>query len=248
MNRKSLPPHPRITILLTEDHAVVREGLRALLESENDMAVVGEAGNGREAIALARTLAPQIVLLDLAMPLLNGLDAMSELRTVSATSRVIILSAHNDEAYKVRARELGAAGYLTKQTAAKVLIGTIRQVARGKASSTLSSPNRTRPQAAEPSGNSGQATDPPSCVLTQRETEVLRLVAEGKANKETAVVLQLSVKTVEKHRQSLMQKLHIHDTAGLTRHAITVGLITCNPAALVYPSPLGRQPDRPTRA
>jgi DNA-binding NarL/FixJ family response regulator len=221
----------RITILLAEDHALVREGIRALLESEEDMLIVGEAGNGLEAVEMARTRAPQIILLDLAMPLLNGLETMQQIGQMARHTKIIVLSAHNDDAYRQRALEFGAAGYLLKQSGANLLIRTIREVA-GHDSPTAA---KVRSSSRDLKGNKGSHSHPAPSPLTPREREVLQFVAEGKANKEMAILMDLSVKTVEKHRQSLMQKLHIHDTAGLTRHAIASGVIECSNITLPAP-------------
>ena len=210
-----------ITVLLAEDHQIVREGLRALLKLESDIQVVGEAANGRDAVKLAASLNPDVVVMDIAMPLLNGLEAARQILSAAPTTRLLILSAHSDDAYVERVMELDAAGYLVKQTAAHILPQAIREIHRGKLffSPTITKrlPNhQTKPTAA---GKKNPAN------LTTREMEVLQLVAEGKANKESADVLHISIKTIEKHRQKVMEKLNIHDTASLTRYAIANGII-----------------------
>ena len=210
-----------ITVLLAEDHQIVREGLRALLKLERDIEVVGEAANGRDAVRLAATLSPDVVVMDIAMPLLNGLEAARQILGAAPATRLLILSAHSDDAYVERVMELGAAGYLVKQTAAHILPTAIREIHRGKLffSPTITKrlPNhQTNPAA---TGKKNPAN------LTPREMEVLQLVAEGKANKESADVLHISIKTIEKHRQKVMEKLNIHDTASLTRYAIANGII-----------------------
>ena len=213
-----------ITVLLAEDHTIVREGLRALLKLESDFKIVGEAENGRQAVALASKLCPDVVVMDIAMPLLNGLEATRQILQIAPSTKVLVLSAHSDDAYVEQVMALGAAGYLIKQTAAHVLPDAIRNVHQGKAffSPTISKRRKDQDKKALVRGDSaGGAT----AALTSREMEVLQLVAEGKANKETAAELNISVKTVEKHRQSLMEKLNIHDTAGLTRYAISAGII-----------------------
>lgn len=213
-----------ITVLLAEDHTIVREGLRALLKLEDDFKVVGEAENGRQAVALASKLCPDVVVMDIAMPLLNGLEATRQILQTTPSTKVLVLSAHSDDAYVEQVMALGASGYLIKQTAAHVLPDAIREIHKGKAffSPAISKRRTDHEKKARARGDlPGKA----STALTSREMEVLQLVAEGKANKETADELHISVKTVEKHRQSLMEKLNIHDTAGLTRHAIATGII-----------------------
>lgn len=218
-------PPATISVLLAEDHGIVREGLCKLLESEKDMHVVGQAGNGREAVSLARKLSPNVVVMDVAMPLLNGLEATRQILRARPTSRVLILSAHSDEAYIERATEAGATGYLVKQTSARYLSEAIRTVHRGH-------PYRSPSLHPSPGTDGGRpkGTALASKVrdrLSSRELEVLQLIAEGLANKQAAAELSISVKTIEKHRQSLMEKLRIHDTAGLTRYAISAGIIEC---------------------
>ena len=206
-----------ITVLLAEDHRVVREGIGSLLKSESDIRVVGEARDGRRAVQLAGALRPDVVIMDIAMPLLNGLEATRQILRGCPATRVLILSAHDDDEYIEHAAALGAAGYLIKHTSAHLLARAIRDVHAGKTAFRpgLSSPLLDRPQG------------PPSRILrlSSREMEVLQLIAEGTANKQTASEMGISIKTVEKHRQSLMGKLDIHDTAGLTRYAIAAGVI-----------------------
>jgi DNA-binding NarL/FixJ family response regulator len=214
-----------ITVLLAEDHAIVREGLSALLKREADMQVIGEAENGRQAVALAAQLHPDVIVMDIAMPHLNGMEATRQILHDAPQSKVIILSAHSDDAYVEKVMSLGASGYLIKQTAAHVLPEAIRRVHLGKKcfSPTIADRRKHHRQRAHDRGELRTSKDAP--VLTSREVEVLQLIAEGRANKKSAQELHISVKTIEKHRQSLMDKLNIHDTAGLTRHAIAVGMI-----------------------
>jgi len=215
----------KITVLLAEDHTIVREGLRALLNSEKDIEVVAEAENGRQAVELARKLSPAVVVMDIAMPLLNGLEATRQILRGTPSVKVLILSAHSDDAYVEHVMELGASGYLVKQTAAEALPKAIREVFQGRKffSPAISKHLADQQRRAVARGGFGKDIKPAS--LTSREMEVLQLIAEGKANKQTADELGISIKTVEKHRQSLMEKLNIHDTAGLTRHAIATGVI-----------------------
>jgi len=217
----------RITVVLADDHMIVREGIRNLLEAETDIEVVGEAVTGRQAVAMTRTLRPAVVIMDIAMPLLNGLEATRQIRLAVPDTKVLILSAHSDETYIEEAKALGAAGYLVKHTSAHFLAEAIREVNRGN---TVFAPPLTRrlihhnQPAIDPTGH---PADKAIC-LTSREVEVLQLIAEGEANKQIAAELGISVKTVEKHRGHLMQKLDIHDTAGLTRYAIEEGIIECD--------------------
>jgi DNA-binding NarL/FixJ family response regulator len=214
----------RITVLLADDHMIVREGFRKMLDLEADLEVVGEAQDGRQAVALAKKLRPNVVLMDIAMPLLNGLEATRQLLKALPATRVLMLSAHNDDAYVKNANDSGAVGFLLKQTSAHEVGRAIREVQNGN---TFFSPSisrrfdRLNPQAASRAGTPNKKI----AQLTSREMEVLQLIAEGKANKETASELGIGIKTVEKHREHLMEKLDIHDTAGLTRYAIGAGII-----------------------
>jgi DNA-binding NarL/FixJ family response regulator len=214
-----------ITVLLADDHSVVREGLRVLLEAEGDIEVVGEAETGRQAVQLTRELLPSVVVMDIAMPLLNGLEASRQILKVLPATKILVLSAHGDDEYVEQVIELGAAGYLIKQTSALVLAKAIREVHAGNKffSPSISRRLLDREQYS-PYGAAGRRKKG-NARLTSREVEILQLIAEGKANKQTAAELGISIKTVEKHRQHLMNKLGIHDTAGLTRYAITSGII-----------------------
>jgi DNA-binding NarL/FixJ family response regulator len=213
-----------ITVLLAEDHMVVREGFRKMLELEDDFEIVGEASDGRAAVALVKKFHPEVVLMDIAMPLLNGLEATRQLLKAVPTTKVIMLSAHNDDAYVANASESGALGFLLKQTSSHEVCRAIREVQKGK---TFFSPTVSRRQDRLhlKSPNRKGLVKQKAVELTSREMEVLQLIAEGKANKETAAELGIGIKTVEKHREHLMDKLDIHDTAGLTRYAISAGII-----------------------
>ena len=211
----------QITVLLADDHAMVREGLHALLRAESDIKVIGMAENGREAVKMVAILKPDIVIMDIAMPLLNGLESTKQIIKSKSKSKVLMLSAHSDDAYVKQAMSVGASGFLIKQTAAHILPVAIREIHNG---SEFYSPTISKRLAQQRYRDKLWGGEKPP-ELSSRETEVLQLVAEGKANKQTAAELNISIKTVEKHRQSLMNKLNIHDTAGLTRHAIAVGVI-----------------------
>jgi DNA-binding NarL/FixJ family response regulator len=214
----------RITVLLAEDHEIVREGLRTLLKAEGGIAVVGEAETGRQAVALTRKLRPAVVVMDIAMPLLNGLEATRQILKAVPSTKVLILSAHSDDAYVEQVIALGAAGYLIKQTSANVLSRAIREVQAGRTFFSPSIARRFHHRDPKLQARVGQLKRP-STRLSSREIEVLQMIAEGEANKRIAAELGISIKTVEKHRQRLMEKLDIHDTAGLTRYAIAVGII-----------------------
>ena len=213
-----------ITVLLAEDHTIVREGFRKMLELDGDFEIVGEAQDGRKAIALAKKFHPDVVLMDIAMPLLNGLEATRQLHKELPTTKVLMLSAHNDDAYVQNAIDSGAVGFLLKQTSAHEVCRAIREVHKGK---TFFSPSITkRQERLHPAAlNRTGLLKNKAAELTSREMEVLQLIAEGKANKESAAELGIGIKTVEKHREHLMSKLDIHDTAGLTRYAISAGII-----------------------
>ncbi len=214
----------KITVLLAEDHTVVRESFRKMLEMEDDLEVVGEAEDGRQAVAMVKKFHPAVVLMDVAMPLLNGLEATRQILKASPATRILILSAHSDDAYVQHATTSGARGFLLKQTSADDVCRAIRELHKGN---TFFSPSisrrfdRLNPQSRGPAEKSAKKI----AQLTSREMEVLQLIAEGKANKETASELGIGIKTVEKHREHLMEKLDIHDTAGLTRYAIAAGII-----------------------
>lgn len=217
-------PTKPITVLLAEDHQIVREGLRTLLLAERDLEVVGEAASGRQAVELTGKLHPMVVVMDIAMPLLNGLEATRQILKAAPATRVLMLSAHSDDAYVEEVIALGGAGYLIKQTAAHVLPKAIRAVAGGNVFFSPAIAKRFHQHQQKSPLRTGEFKKI-IARLTSREMEVLQLIAEGKANKETAAELGIGIKTVEKHREHLMEKLNIHDTAGLTRYAISAGII-----------------------
>lgn len=195
-----------------------------MLELDSGLVVVGEAQDGREAVAMAQKLRPDVVLMDIAMPRLNGLEAARQLVKVQPDIKILILSAHNDDAYVNDAISSGAVGFLLKQTSARDVCGAIRQAHEGKSYFSASISRRLTRLHSNPQDRVSPLHKK-AASLTSREKEVLQLIAEGKANKETAAELCISIKTVEKHRGNLMEKLDIHDTAGLTRYAIATGVI-----------------------
>ena len=213
----------KIGVLLVDDHTVVRQGLRALLKAEEDMEVLGEAENGRQAVMLARKTPPDVVVMDVAMPLLNGLEATRQIIKSVPNTKVLVLTSYGDDECVEQLMKAGAAGYLIKQTAANDLLKAIREVQRGNAFFSPAIAKRLRDQCRE-AFTSGQPAKK-NTDLTSREAEVLQLIAEGFSNKQIAAELTISIKTVEKHRQQVMNKLNIHDVAGLTRYAISKGLV-----------------------
>ena len=222
--KRKTPLAKPITVLLTDDHALVRQGMRKVLMADALIKIVGEARNGREAVKMARALRPDVILMDIAMPVLNGLEATRQILAANPAARIVILSAHTDHAYIERMIAAGVSGFLEKQTSAEILTKAIREVAGGKpyfspaiAKRLIDANKRSRDRDGLPKASAVR--------LTSRETEVLQLVAEGQANKQVAATLGISIKTVEKHRQHVMDKLNIHETAGLTRYAMAQGII-----------------------
>jgi DNA-binding NarL/FixJ family response regulator len=221
----------KIRVLLADDHTVVRQGLRALLAAEEDIEIIGEAENGRQALQLVKKLLPDVVVMDIAMPVLNGVEATRQITRYVPSVKVLVLSTYSNDEYVEQLTEAGAAGYLVKQTAANDLLKAIREAFKGNAFFSPAIAKRLRDQCRQ-TYVSGQPVKRRSDYLTTREAEVLQLIAEGRANKQIAAELCISIKTVEKHRQQVMNKLGIHDVAGLTRHAISKGIIESNAAGL----------------
>jgi DNA-binding NarL/FixJ family response regulator len=210
-----------IRVLLADDHTLVRAGIRGLLERFGDMEVVGEASDGQEALRLAEQLRPAVALLDIGMPGLNGLELTAQLSRLDPSIRVIILSIHTAEEYVLQALHAGAAGYLLKASAVAELEIAVRAAARGETYlSPVVSKRVVDDYVARTGGEAG-----PLAALTPRQREILRLVAEGHSSKEIAKRLGLSYRTVETHRAQLMDRLEIHDLAGLVRLAVRVGLV-----------------------
>lgn len=235
----------RITVLLAEDHQIVREGFRALLKHEPDIEVIGEAETGRQAVALVKKLRPAVVVMDIAMPLLNGLEATRQIRRDCPGTKVLVLSAHGDDAYVARMTELGAVGFLLKQTSAHNLANAIREVHKGNSIFSPEISRRLNGRERHIVDREGNRTAKNN-HLSSRELEVLQLIAEGQPNKQVAAELGVSFKTVDKHRQHLMAKLNIHDVAGLTRYAIAEGIIESNVRLTIIPTePAGRRGETP---
>jgi DNA-binding NarL/FixJ family response regulator len=205
-------------VVLADDHLMVRQALRVLLEQAG-VHVAGEASNGHEAIALCGRVHPDVAILDLAMPILNGMDAAREIRRDSPSTAVILLTAHEEESFVLEALRTGVTGYVLKTRAAEDLVQAIQDVARG---GVYFNPTASRDAVRDSVGGAGGATE---SALTPRQRHVLQLVAEGKTTKEIASVLGVSVKTADSHRTSVMRKLGIHHTAGLVRWAVRNGLV-----------------------
>jgi len=214
----------RTRILLADDHTLMRRGLRLVIEQQSDLSVVGEARDGREAVALAGSLRPDVVVIDIGMPNLNGIEACHQITRSNPETAAIMLSMHSDESYVLRALKAGAKGYLLKDSAESELIGAVRAVATGK---SFFSPSvskvllndymrKLRRSGAE------DAYD----LLTAREREILQLVAEGKSNKDVANLLNLSVYTVETHRSHVMEKLNLRGVPELILYAVRKGIIS----------------------
>ncbi len=222
-----------ISVLLVDDHNIVRQGLKALLAAEGDITVAAEAQTGREAVQLAAKLHPEVVVMDLAMPLLNGWEATRQILKVAPSAKILVLSSYDSDEHVQQAITAGAAAYLIKQTAAADLVKAIREVRKGNAFFSPPIAQRLRERTYLAASQTNPETAPAANVeLTLREAEVLQLIAEGFANKQIAAELGLSVKTVEKHRQQVMNKLNIHDTASLVRHAAAKGIIEANLAGV----------------
>ncbi len=216
-----------IRVLLADDHSIVRAGLRALLETTPDIEVIGEAENGQQAVLETRRLQPDVVLLDLAMPLLNGLEAARQIARDVPAARVLILSGYSDEEHVCQAVEAGVAGYLMKEAGGGDLLETVRRTRNGEA--CFSPPLQSPLYKASRKGPGENPGDPiRDAGVHGRHAEVLQLIAEGYSTKQIASVLSISVKTVGRHRETLMAKLNIHKVATLTRYAVSSGVVESN--------------------
>ncbi len=213
----------KLKVLIADDHGVVRKGLRLLLEQYPELEVVAEAGNGRQAVQLAADLSPGVVILDVAMPLLNGIEAAEQILKANSAIGIIVLTMHADESYVLRALNAGVKGYLLKESAEEDLLRAVRAVAEGK---PFFSPAITQTlledymRVLKQDGLSDSFE-----LLTPREKEVLQLLAEGKTNKEVAGILDVSLYTIESHRTNMMQKLNLHNTAEIVLYAVRKNLV-----------------------
>lgn len=212
----------RIRILVVDDHAILREGVRALLQLHPDLEVAGEASNGAEAIEATARLDPDVVLMDIAMPGLGGIEAAIELRKQGSRAKILILSQYEDREYVRRLLKAGVSGYVLKKSAGAELANAIRAVHRG---GLVLDPEVARTAMEEGGGAASGAAQDPYESLTDREKQVLKLVAEGRSNKEVAEVLGISVKTAMSHREHVMEKLGVHNRTELVRFAIKRGVI-----------------------
>ena len=216
-----------IRVLIADDHAIVRDGVRALLALSEDITVVGEAANGQQAVELARSLSPDVILMDIAMPGLGGLEATIEIRKDNPQAKILVLTQYEDREYIRRFLKAGVSGYVLKKAAGAELTAAIRAVSRG---GLVLDPDVAREAMREQAGPAapGGAADPYE-TLTDREKQVLKLVAEGHSNKEVAELLDISVKTAMSHREHIMQKLDLHSRTDLIRFAIQQGVIRVEP-------------------
>jgi DNA-binding NarL/FixJ family response regulator len=215
----------KIRVLIADDHAILREGVRALLHLTEDIEVVGEAVDGKQAVEMARQLDPDVILMDIAMPGLGGLEATIALKGGGTRSRILILSQYEDREYVRRLLKAGVSGYLLKKSAGAELANSIRAVHRG---GLVLDPEVARTAMEEAGPAAPQGADPYES-LTDREKQVLKLVAEGLSNKEVAEVLGISVKTAMSHREKVMEKLDVHNRTELVRFALRRGVIRVDP-------------------
>lgn len=215
----------KLKLLLADDHVLVRAGLRTLLEKIPDIQVVGETDDGHEAVRLARALEPDVILMDIAMPTLNGIDAATQIRQRHPGIQIIILSMYSDDVYVDRALRSGAGAYLLKDSATEELGLALKAVRRGE---TYLSPRVSRKLLDSYLGNRGAVGEAEDVTLTGRQREVLQLIAEGHTTRNIAGRLNLSIKTVETHRANIMHRLGVNDVAALVRYALRVGLLSEN--------------------
>ncbi|GAB4471775.1 MAG: response regulator transcription factor [Anaerolineales bacterium] len=212
----------RIKVLLADDHTILRDGIRSLIEDEPDMEVVGEAEDGITVIKLAETLQPDVILMDIAMPLLNGLEATRQIRKNNPRAKILILTMHENEEYIRQVLAAGAMGYILKDAAARELLGAIRAVNKGE---VVLSPAITRLIVTDYLRWGDLTAQDTSDGLTDRERQILQLIAEGYTNKQISEILTISVKTVQAHRLNLMKKLDLHDRGELIKYAIQKKII-----------------------
>ena len=214
---------PDTRVLLADDHSIVRRGLRSALEDDPTIQIVGEAANGREAVQLAELLLPDVAIVDIAMPQLNGIDATALIQKASPQTRVLMLSVHSDETYILRALTAGARGYLLKDSAENEVVAAVRALAQGHSYFSPAIAKTLLDEHVRYLRNRG--LEDSYDLLTDREKEVLQLLAEGRSNKEVAAVLGIGVSTIETHRMNLMQKLNLHSTAEIVLYAVRKRII-----------------------
>jgi len=212
----------KIRVLLADDHTILRDGIRSLIEDEPDMEVIGEAEDGIAVVKLADSLKPDVILMDLAMPLLNGLEATRQIRKNQPGAKILILTMHENEEYIRQVLAAGAMGYILKDAAARELLGAIRSVNKGE---VVLSPAITRLIVTDYLRWGDLSAQEPSDGLTDRERQILQLIAEGYTNKQIADILSISIKTVQAHRLNLMKKLDLHDRGELIKYAIQKKII-----------------------
>lgn len=213
-----------VKILIAEDHTIVRKGLCSILKNEKDIDVIGEAENGKEAIKKVEELTPDVVVMDISMPLLNGLEATLQIKKRFPEVKVLILTVHSNEEYILEILKAGASGYLVKKAAPEELVAAIHAVSRGNSFLSPSISKSVIKKFLQVAG--AEAGLEKSSLLTEREREVLQLIAEGHSTRKIAEMLFISVKTVEAHRSHIMEKLDLHNVADLTRYAIRIGIIS----------------------
>jgi len=213
----------KIRVFLVDDHTVVRQGLRRILESDEEIEIVGEAGDGRTAIDLVQKLRPHVVVMDVAMPELNGIEATRQILKRVEGAKVLVLSMHGDDVYVRQALKAGARGYLLKDSEDLDLIKAVKAIRAG--GSFFSPPVSKVVLSGYLGDKDGGDAEDGVARLTDREREVLQLISEGQTTKEVAVTLGISIKTAGTHRTNIMRKLGVHETAGLVRYAIRLGLI-----------------------
>ena len=226
-----MPPETmekKIKILIVDDHAIVRQGLHALIEAQEGLEVVAEAENGRDAVQKAHDLVPDVVLMDIAMPILNGIEATRQIKRLNPGVKVLALTMYNDESYIFQILKSGASGYLIKECSASELIAAIRSVNSGNPYFSPVISRKIMDTYLREDGEKNSAREPDK--LTNREKEVLQLIAEGYTNNEIGGFMKISVKTVETHRAHIMNKLDLHDMAGLIKYAIKKGLVVLDNA------------------
>ncbi len=213
----------KVKILIVDDHAIVRQGIRALLDAQDGLEVIGEAENGRDAVKKTHDLAPDVVIMDIAMPILNGLEATRQIKRLRPGVKVLALTMYNEENYIFQILKSGASGYLTKECSAGELIAAIRSVNVGSPYFSPAISRKIMDSYLRDDGEKNAGREPDK--LTNREKEALQLIAEGYTNSEIGGFMKISVKTVETHRAHIMNKLDLHDVAGLIKYAIRKGIV-----------------------